>query len=102
MEHSFFPDDVPSRKCGFSGTPQVLDEDEYVAQIEAIVERDYFPDIPKLRSQLEWEQAVNTGDPFLIRPHVPSNIFQATIFKPHFPSHNSNLGTGVCFAPKAI
>ena len=45
----------------------MLDEDEYVSQIEAIVERDYFPDIPKLRSQMEWEKAVNTGDPFLIR-----------------------------------
>eukprot|EP00967_Tisochrysis_lutea_P025419 scaffold29347_cov22-Tisochrysis_lutea.AAC.1 len=55
-------------KPGEDGPPkQVLDEDEYVAHIEAIVERDYFPDIPKLRSQLEWEQAVNTGDPFLIR-----------------------------------
>ena len=32
----------------------MLDEDTYVAAIEKIIERDYFPDIPKLRDRLDW------------------------------------------------
>ncbi|TXG55497.1 hypothetical protein EZV62_020753 [Acer yangbiense] len=58
-----------------SATPQnppkkrakVLDEDTYVAAIESIIERDYFPDLSKLRDRLEWLQATRTGDPVQIR-----------------------------------
>uniref|UniRef100_A0A1D1YXA5 Protein DGCR14 n=1 Tax=Anthurium amnicola TaxID=1678845 RepID=A0A1D1YXA5_9ARAE len=45
----------------------VLDEDTYVAAIERIIERDYFPDIPKLRDRLDWLEAVRSRDPVLIR-----------------------------------
>ncbi|KAH0851046.1 LOW QUALITY PROTEIN: hypothetical protein HID58_095026, partial [Brassica napus] len=45
----------------------VLDEDAYVAAIEKIIERDYFPDISKLRDRLDWIQAVKTRDPIQIR-----------------------------------
>ena len=45
----------------------VLDEDSYVAAIEKIIERDYFPDIPKLRDRLDWLEAVRSGDPMVIR-----------------------------------
>lgn len=45
----------------------VLDEDTYVAAIEKIIERDYFPDIPKLRDRLDWLEAVRSGDPIQIR-----------------------------------
>ncbi|KAL8533897.1 hypothetical protein ACS0TY_010071 [Phlomoides rotata] len=45
----------------------VLDEDTYVAAIEKIIERDFFPDIPKLRDRLDWLQAVRTRDPVHIR-----------------------------------
>lgn len=48
-------------------SPTVLDEDAYVAAIEKIIERDFFPDIPKLRDRLDWLQAVRTHDPVLIR-----------------------------------
>ncbi|KAK6139295.1 hypothetical protein DH2020_026954 [Rehmannia glutinosa] len=48
-------------------SPNVLDEDTYVAAIEKIIERDFFPDIPKLRDRLDWLQAVRTHDPVLIR-----------------------------------
>ena len=41
---------------------EVLEEDTWVAQLEAIIERDYFPEIPKLQSKLEWLRAVNSGD----------------------------------------
>ncbi|XP_016478622.1 uncharacterized protein LOC107799995 [Nicotiana tabacum] len=46
---------------------KVLDEDTYVAAIEKIIERDFFPDIPKLRDRLDWLEAVRTGDPVQIR-----------------------------------
>ncbi|CAN0927235.1 Splicing factor ESS-2 homolog [Linum grandiflorum] len=46
---------------------RVLDEDTYVAAIEKIIERDYFPDISKLRDRLDWLEAVKTGDPMQIR-----------------------------------
>ncbi|KAJ4965207.1 hypothetical protein NE237_017056 [Protea cynaroides] len=47
--------------------PKVLDEDSYVAAIEKIIERDFFPDIPKLRDRSDWLEAVRSGDPVQIR-----------------------------------
>lgn len=47
--------------------PTVLDEDSYVEALEKIIERDYFPDISKLRDRLDWLEAVKTGDPVQIR-----------------------------------
>ncbi|KAG6426307.1 hypothetical protein SASPL_110529 [Salvia splendens] len=47
--------------------PDILDEDAYVAAIEKIIERDFFPDIPKLRDRLDWLQAIRSHDPVLIR-----------------------------------
>ncbi|CAM6082739.1 unnamed protein product [Calypogeia fissa] len=44
-----------------------IDEDTYVAAVEKIIERDFFPDIPKLHNRLEWLEAVRTGDPAVIR-----------------------------------
>ncbi|KAF5459511.1 hypothetical protein F2P56_023452 [Juglans regia] len=47
--------------------PKVLDEDTYVAAIEKIIERDFFPDISKLRDRLDWLEAIKTGDPVQVR-----------------------------------
>ncbi|XP_031491047.1 uncharacterized protein LOC116258085 [Nymphaea colorata] len=47
--------------------PIVLDEDTYIAAIEGIIERDFFPDIPKLHDRLDWLSAVRSGDPLQIR-----------------------------------
>lgn len=47
--------------------PRVLDEDAYVEAIEKIIERDYFPDISKLRDRLDWLEAIKSGDPIQIR-----------------------------------
>ncbi|XP_010277666.1 PREDICTED: protein DGCR14 [Nelumbo nucifera] len=47
--------------------PAVLDEDTYVEAIEKIIERDFFPDIPKLRDRLDWLEAVRSGDPVQMR-----------------------------------
>ena len=52
-----------------------LDEDTYVAAIEKIIERDFFPDIPKLQNRLEWLEAVRSGDPIVIRD-AQLNIIQ--------------------------
>ncbi|XWS36704.1 hypothetical protein CRYUN_Cryun20dG0108400 [Craigia yunnanensis] len=52
----------PSKK-----RPRVLDEDSYVATIEKIIERDFFPDISKLRDRLDWLEAIKSGDPIQIR-----------------------------------
>ena len=32
----------------------VLGEDDWTDKLEAIIQRDYFPDLPKLENQLEW------------------------------------------------
>lgn len=45
----------------------MLEEDVYAGAIESIVERDFFPHLPKLQNQLEWLQAVQSGDPGLIK-----------------------------------
>ncbi|KAI9090588.1 hypothetical protein K1719_028441 [Acacia pycnantha] len=45
----------------------VLDEDAYVAAIEKIIERDFFPDISKLRDRLDWLEAIKMSDPVQIR-----------------------------------
>ena len=47
--------------------PVVLDEDEYVARLDAIITREYFPDVPKLRDTLRWLRATNSGDPARVR-----------------------------------
>ena len=62
------PPPPPRRpRAAASTTPLVLDEDDWVASIAAIVERDYFPELPRLASRLEWLRAVRSGDPLLLR-----------------------------------
>jgi protein DGCR14 len=46
---------------------RVLDEDEWTLCLEEIVERDYFPDLPRLKNRLDWLEATRSGDPEKIR-----------------------------------
>ncbi|MCO5577109.1 hypothetical protein L7F22_030932 [Adiantum nelumboides] len=75
-------------------TATVLDEDSYVAAIERIVERDFFPDIPKLQDRLEWLEAIRTGDPMIIRD-AQMNIMQRRREK-------SDLALGVTPTPASL
>jgi hypothetical protein len=52
------PDRMPKSGRAVNPRPKalVLDEDEWTSQLEAIIERDFFPDVPKLQSKLEWLQ----------------------------------------------
>jgi len=57
---------------------KVLDEDEWTDKLEAIIQRDYFPDIPKLENELEWLE-VSDGSPEESRlhwdgPNLPANF----------------------------
>ncbi|RWS10521.1 protein DGCR14-like protein [Dinothrombium tinctorium] len=40
----------------------VLDEQTFTEDIDAIIERDYFPDLPKLKECLEYQQALEAND----------------------------------------
>lgn len=41
---------------------EILDEDAYVQSLQKIIERDYFPELPKLRKQLAWMEAEHSND----------------------------------------
>uniref|UniRef100_A0A914WGX0 Protein DGCR14 n=1 Tax=Plectus sambesii TaxID=2011161 RepID=A0A914WGX0_9BILA len=48
-------------------TREILPEDEYVEKLTTIIQRDYFPDVPKLKAQLEYIKAVDRNDVAKIR-----------------------------------
>ena len=49
------------------GREVVLEEEEWVAKMEGIIERDFFPELGKLQDKVAWLEAVRSGDPEVIR-----------------------------------
>lgn len=56
------PTAPPSRRRGRQPPPQLhaLDEDTFVDAIGEIIERDFFPELPKLHRQMKWLEALES------------------------------------------
>jgi len=48
---------VSAKKRPVPRAAEVLDEDEWTLRLEQIVERDYFPDLTRLKARLDWLEA---------------------------------------------
>ncbi|KXS13141.1 hypothetical protein M427DRAFT_71550 [Gonapodya prolifera JEL478] len=62
------PPSRPPRKTLASQLPKtVLDEDTYISGLAHVIQRDYFPDLGKMRASAEYLDAVESGDSARVR-----------------------------------
>lgn len=63
-----------------AGGQKVLDEDEWTECLEAIIQRDYFPNLPKLQNKLEWIQVLRPRSGLLHCPTDISGVFAGLMY----------------------
>jgi len=64
-DHGLMP--PPPRRAPKHGREVVLEEEEWVAKMEGIIERDFFPELVRLQDKVAWLEAVRSGDHEQIR-----------------------------------
>jgi protein DGCR14 len=62
----------PAAKVQALKNKAILPEEDYVAALGRIIQRDFYPDLPRLRDQLEWLSSVNPKDAALARSIILS------------------------------
>ncbi|KAL6781932.1 hypothetical protein ACKKBF_B09985 [Auxenochlorella protothecoides x Auxenochlorella symbiontica] len=72
----------------------VLEEDEWVARAEAIIERDFFPELSKLEGKVQWLEAVRSGDPARMREAQVAFAARRAGLRP-----GTSTGAGPLFTP---
>lgn len=63
--HGLMP--PPAARAPKRGREVVLEEEEWIAKMEGIIERDFFPELGRLQDKVAWLEAVRSGDPERIR-----------------------------------
>lgn len=81
---------------------RVLEEDAYTQVVEAIIERDFFPSIPKLQNKLEFLQAVQSGDPEQIRRAQINIARRRAGLKTPLPGETPASGSGFTNTPGTL
>ncbi len=64
---ALMPPPPPRPPAALARPATVLEEDEWTMYLEEIIERDFFPDLSKLKNRLDWLQASRSGDAEAIR-----------------------------------
>lgn len=88
------------------GLPRaVVPEEDYVRGLSDVIERNYFPDLPKLSQQLAWLQAVESGDPVRIarlRAEISSSLRHADAVFTGTDTPLSRSGAGSAARPSVL
>ncbi|KAJ3341436.1 Envelope glycoprotein [Gonapodya sp. JEL0774] len=89
------PKPTPSTGTLASKLPaHVLDEDEYIEGLAHVIQRDYFPDLDKMRASAEYLDAVESGDGDRVRDATWQLARTTGRVKGHAPATPfSSLGT---------